>query len=251
LEGADKFVQDNRELLERYLERPSRDNILVILVEEIKGKKFPEKVRTAGRIIPLKAPYDNEMPGWIMSHSRKKYKRKMSMAAASLLFERLGSDLARIDSELEKLSLYVGKVDRIEPDDIRNAASEDRQFDWFALPDAIARRDAGAAHKILARLLVQGDKAPTIIGSVAWQLKRIWKAKNMLEAGENLPEIFRKFNLRYRGHQETLKRLMDQFSEEDLAAKYELLERADVQTKTGRLPERLALEILVAKLCME
>jgi DNA polymerase-3 subunit delta len=252
LKDADKFVQDHRELVRQYLKRPSDTNVLVIMVESIKGiSKIAEQVKAVGKVISSKTPYENEVPGWIMARCRKRYRKKMSVKDATLLHGKLGDDLGRIDSELNKLSLYVGDRDAITEEDIERGTWADRDFGWFALPDAIAKKEAAVAQRILAGLLSGGSKAPEIIGSIAWQLKRIWKARRMLGKGAGFPEIFKAFNVRFSGHQETLKKLVRQFSERDLARQYEFLQVTDLKTKTGEISDRLGLEMLVARLCMK
>jgi len=244
------FVERNKELLLQYLDNPSRVNLLVIMLKKLTDKKIAEKVRKVGRVITSRALYENQVPGWIMARSRKKYGKKMPIEAAILLFEKSGADMAKVDSELEKLSIYVGTRDTITEKDVELAATEDRQFNQFALPDAIAKRDASAAQRILERLLADGQKAPQIIYSISRQLKRIWKARRMFEKGAPFSEIFDAFKVgRHPKHRETFKRLVRHFSEEELRAKYELLQITDIQTKTGRLPDKLALEMLVTKLC--
>ena len=103
----------------------------------------------------------------------------------------------------------------------------------FDLAEAIAGRDRGRALRILARNLEAGEAPLRILGSLAWQYRQIWKAKD---------------SQRQRGV-ETDHRLRH-FSEPYLRAAFQMFAEADARLKGGSAgrPVRV-MESLLFSLC--
>lgn len=76
------------------------------------------------------------------------------------LADMLGGDLSRMESELEKLSLYAGKAGVITRADIELLTPEARQSGVFELSDALARKDRGRALEIVHTLAAGGAYWP-------------------------------------------------------------------------------------------
>ncbi len=115
-----KEAQEMKQLkdLEGYLKNPTQTTVLAIAY---KGKKynfnsnFGKLLKTKAVVFESKPLYDNQIVPWIGQYL-KKLKFEMAPEAAALLAEYLGTDIAKIRNELDKLALNIPAGTRITAD---------------------------------------------------------------------------------------------------------------------------------------
>ena len=182
LSQADKFVTDHVEALTRYLAAPSPSGSLVLLVDAWKSTsrakaaqqefaKLDKAARKVGDFIDCSAPADSQLPAWIAQAATRRGKT-IARDGAGLLAAWTGADLARLDSEVEKLSLYVGPREQITLKDVATVVAATTGPTPFALPNAIAAGQTGKALKELAALMTTRGEEFRVLGLIAWQLRR-------------------------------------------------------------------------------
>jgi len=124
----------------------------------------------------------------------------------------------------------------------------DRDRTVFELTEAVAQRNVTLALKVLIQMLSHGEDSARIISLLAWQIKRLWRAKQLLQQGENEQKVASELQI----IPFFAKRFFEQvkrYSVEDLAKNHELLLETDVKTKTSSMNTQLLLELLVYRLC--
>lgn len=137
--------------LESYLENPMPSTVLVI---GYKGKGYDKRTRFYKTITQHAEVFESakireeSVPAWIADHARTKG-FEIQPKAAGLLYEHLGADLARIDSEIDKLALNLGSKKKIDDDDIEKYVGISKEYNVNELQGAIAARDIAAAMKII------------------------------------------------------------------------------------------------------
>lgn len=105
VDNADQFVkEDNRPLVERYAQNPSDSATLVLRCETWRKGNLDKMIAKVGRFQPCEELSRPEATKAAVKRALKDYQRTLEPAAAELLVERIGVDLARIDSELAKLA---------------------------------------------------------------------------------------------------------------------------------------------------
>lgn len=180
---------------------------------------------------------------WVRSELARR-RRAAAPDWAWALVGRVGTDLFRLRSELDKVVAYAGGRDRLEPGDlgVTSAAGDDTVFD---LVDAIGGGEAGRA-LALARSLVGRGAAPlSLLALIARQVRMIWAAREagpvddrrLAEALGVPPFVAKKY--RAQGAR---------FGSPELEAALVRLADADRAIKTGRMEPVLALELVVAEL---
>ena len=92
--------------------------------------------------------YENQVSDWIRKVLQGRG-YQITAKAAILLVEFLGTDLSRIDKELEKLQLVVPKEKGITPSDIEEHIGISKDFNNFELKKAIGERDVIKATRII------------------------------------------------------------------------------------------------------
>jgi DNA polymerase-3 subunit delta len=89
-------------------------------------------------------------------------------AAARLIAERAGTDIARLRGDVERLLLYAAGRPGITLDDARQVVSAETAQDDWAVTNAIQRRDAAEALRQLGLALESGGVSYQILGQLAW-----------------------------------------------------------------------------------
>ena len=116
LHEIDRYRKEELSVLADYVKSPDPAVSLVMTAESVDGRtgfaKAIAKVR--GARIDLKAMYDSEMPAWIDALAKRRGKR-VGRGAREALAELCGTNLTALAAEIEKLELFVGDREQIEP----------------------------------------------------------------------------------------------------------------------------------------
>lgn len=139
------------EKLVAYAENPQPTTILVV---NYKYKKIDKRkalyktLRKTGVVYESKKLYENQVADWIRRVlSPQKY--TISPKAAQMLVEFLGTDLSKINNELEKLQIILPKGTQISPENIEENIGISKDYNNFELRKAVGERNALKAYQIV------------------------------------------------------------------------------------------------------
>ena len=108
IRDVDKLKKESRKLLDRYLEHPAADTVLVLVAPAGAKADRPLADRsTSVEFAPLTA---DRVVKWIGHHAETVLRRTITPDAVTLLVEAVGSDLAQLAVELEKLTSYASET---------------------------------------------------------------------------------------------------------------------------------------------
>ncbi|SFN34652.1 DNA polymerase III subunit delta [Salegentibacter flavus] len=139
------------ESLSAYSDNPQPTTVLVMCYKYKKidkRKKLYKSIKQSGVIFESKRLYDNQVGPWIQK-TLKSRGYSISPKAAQMLVEFLGTDLGKIDNELEKLQLITPKDTQITPELIEENIGISKDFNNFELRKAIGERDVLKVHRII------------------------------------------------------------------------------------------------------
>jgi DNA polymerase-3 subunit delta len=245
----DAFKAADLEELVPYLNDPSPSTCLVLLSNQGKydKKSVVSAVEAKGGVIRFYPLLDREIVGWIESRA-KSSGMTIQRDAAQYLWQTVGNDLQKIKNELEKIKLYLKDRTSITFDDVKTVVGDFREYSSFDLAAALGQKNRGKALLILSRLLQEGEAPVGLLGSVAWNFRRLLQAKAMESAGVGPDEIMKKLRVIF--HQAGLfKEQMRRYSAEELRESFSVMLEADRALKSGGLNGRLVLERMILKLC--
>jgi DNA polymerase-3 subunit delta len=97
------------------------------------------------------------------------------------IVERTGFSMRALESEVEKILLYVGTRPAITPADVMEVLSNSRESSIFDLTNALSDRDAGRALRALRNLLAQREPLPPTLGMIAGEIRTLLIARGALE----------------------------------------------------------------------
>jgi DNA polymerase-3 subunit delta len=235
--------------LVEYLSRmpPTTDLVLVESKVLDRSHAVLKAVKELGGEITLFTVSDN-LPTWI-TRRVKEHAAVIEPGAAELLARLVGPDLRVLNSELEKLALYVGGERPITRGDIDLLVPYTEEADQFGLANAIGQRNPRRAYDQLHKELDEGSNPMAILGSIATQIRSLLEVKDMAEQGMSPAQIAQAKG--WKSDYAATARLKEanNFSMARLEQTLELLLEIDVAIKTGRMDSRLALDMLIARLC--
>ena len=147
-----QHLSRNIEDLYSYAENPQTSTVLVFCYKYKKldkRKKLHKTLLANGSVIfESKKLYENQVSDWIrLILKQKGY--AISHKAAILLVEYLGTDLSRINNELEKLQLVLPDKTEIDPDLIEKHIGISKDYYNFELKKAIGERNVVKATRII------------------------------------------------------------------------------------------------------
>lgn len=146
-----QHLSRNIEKLEPYANNPQLTTILVFCYKYKKldkRKKLHKTISKSGVLFESKKLYENQVIDWIRRVLLGKG-YTISPKSAALLVEFLGTDLSKIDNELQKLYLSITKGQEITPEIIEKYVGISKDYNNFELKKAIAERNLSKAGKIV------------------------------------------------------------------------------------------------------
>lgn len=150
------------EKLEPYVENPLSSTVLVVSYKEKKvdGRtKFAKTLAKNGVVLTTKKMYDDKLPEWTseLVHSKG---LTISPKALMLLVDHIGNDLSRIENEIDKLSINLGKRKNITEEDIEEYIGVSKEFNVFELQAALAEKNLPKAIRIIQYFELNPKAAP-------------------------------------------------------------------------------------------
>ncbi len=137
--------------LSSYVDHPQPTTVLVVCYKYgklDKRKKLYKSVQKNGILFEGKKLYENQVSEWIRKVLQGRGYR-ITPKAAMLLVEFLGTDLSKINNELEKLQLVLAKETEITPEAIEENIGISKDYNNFELKKAIGERDIVKAMRII------------------------------------------------------------------------------------------------------
>ncbi|MBX9734502.1 MAG: DNA polymerase III subunit delta [Chitinophagaceae bacterium] len=148
-----KEAQQMRDIekLEGYIENPLHSTIFIVSHKEKKvdGRgKLAKSLKKNAEILSTKKLYDNQLVPFTAELVQSK-NLSISTKALHMLVEHVGSDLSRIDNEIDKLIVNLSGRKNITEDDVEKYIGISKEYNVFELQSAIAIKDFAKCIRII------------------------------------------------------------------------------------------------------
>lgn len=245
VDDADSFISTHREILERYCAKPSPDGTLILLCQTMpKNTRLYKIIAKQGSIITCEPPKGRAIINWIVTRTQQIYQCRISAQAAQRLREHIGDDVGRLDSEIAKLSAYVGDRNAITPADIAALTGLHREEKVFAVTDAISSGDVATALGHWEQVLATDRAAPArAIAGLAWGIRRLLQTRREWEAGVSIYALSKKMFT----DSSVLEKRLQRLSTAQLEEQLQDLLVADLAIKTGMSTAQTVIEKFIVK----
>jgi len=173
----------------------------------------------------------------------------ISRQTVGLLARTVGSNLWTMSNEIKKLVLFAaGRC--IEEEDVESLVSHAQQASVFNMVDAVLELKANMAEQILQQLLQTGTAPAYLLVMLSRQVRLIVQAKVLRNQKKTRAEMQSKLGLASDFAFNKTLELADRYTLARLKEVYHQLLDADLSIKTGKYDGELALNILIAELCL-
>lgn len=181
--GGDDEPPSDLDALEDYVKKPEPSTALVLVAADVdrqrKVYKALQKHATIVECWGLKGTKDARVDlrqvareaEAIVKASVSAAGQQIEPAAARLVAERAGTDIARLRGDLDKLLLFAAGKPKITLADVHEVVSVETSQDDWAVTNAIGRGDAKEALRQMALLLEAGGVPFQILGQLAWYVR--------------------------------------------------------------------------------
>ena len=234
-----KGIEQNLDILEKYLSNPNPDNYLILVTDTVdKRKKIVTSILSKCELIEELNDIDS-----IIKKRLDDY--KMDNRSIELLKEFCSGNNERIINELEKLKLYKLDEKVITSDDIREIVREDIDDNIFHFVDSILDGNKDAAFKMYHNFLLNGETVVKMIALLSNKIRLIYQVKVLSNMSDKDISSMLKVHeypvklARQKGYKYSLDKL-----EEDL---YKLA-KLDLDIKSGESTGEVEFETLLASI---
>ncbi|MCC6460247.1 MAG: DNA polymerase III subunit delta [Saprospiraceae bacterium] len=148
-----------------YGENPMPSTVFVVCHKHKKydmRSKLAKALSAKSVVFESKKLYDNQVPDWISSYCKSK-KLGIEVPAVALLAEYLGTDLAKISNELEKLAINLPAGTAINTAHIQEYIGISKEYNVYELQRAFATRDLPKIARIEQYFAANSRKNPLIV----------------------------------------------------------------------------------------
>jgi DNA polymerase-3 subunit delta len=166
------------------------------------------------------------------------------------LADMLGGDLARLESELEKLSLYASESGVITRADVEVLTPEARQGGVFELSDALARKDCGRALEIVNTLASGGAYWPMQLTLLAGLFRQALAVRESnARDSRQVVSVLGRYGVRiWPSRAQQLLGVAKKFSNQEIERALTCFFEADRDLRCERPDDRFIMERLVVEL---
>jgi len=255
-EGTDDELDDNEETNDFDSIFQLLDSTCLVFANHgdvDRRKKLVKIINKTGRVYKFEKVDRNELMQWVKGHFRRAGK-EIKPSAIEYFVDNIGylnknsdANLYHVQNEIKKVLAY-GKDDRIVTEEhFKQILKRNMENDIFKLIDACWHKDISKSLKIYNDLLLSGESSFGILAMISKGIKNLIQIKELRIKGLNEKEISKTAQI----HEYTVKlylKHIDQMDFEVLENAFNKCVNSEINIKSGRINERLSLEMLLTSL---
>jgi len=246
MEDSGLFKSGGAESLVEYLpQMPDTTCILFVESEVDKRNRLYKKVKELGYAAEMVRQDVKQLSTWAGGILAREGK-KITGRTMELFLSKTGDDMENIRMELEKLISYTMGRDVITDQDVEEICTVRVTNKIFEMVAAIVNRKTRTAMDLYEDLLTLKEPPMRILFLIARQFNQILQVKELMAQGMDRGSIASKLKMQ----PFVVGKVMPQaraFSRDQILSYVDLCVDAEEAVKTGRLNERLAVELLITK----
>ncbi len=220
--------------------------VLVFVETEVdKRGRMYKAVKEHGYICEMSGMTEQELKLWVAS-LLKRENRKITENTVQFFLEQVGTDMSKLQNELEKLICYTMGRDTITVEDIKAVCSEQLTGKIFVMTEALASGRRKQALDLYYDLLALQEKPMGILYLIQRQFHFLLIVREMKKKGTDKNSVASALGVPPFAAQKYLVQA-DRFQTAELQRLLDYSLTLEEDVKTGRLKEQLAVELLIGQ----
>lgn len=242
-------IEHDLKVFEQYIQNPTEYTTLVIVVPNEKldeRKKIVKQVKAQSEIIQVSQLSNETAEKWLLKEAESSGVT-IEKEAIELLLSRLGTKMAVLAKEMEKMALFVGENGRITKETVDRLVARTLEDDVFGLVDHVVHKRTEQALRSFYDLMKQNQEPIQIHALITRQFRIINGIKELSKKGYGEKQIASLLKL----HPYAVKlasKHAKQFDETFLRDCLSDFAETDYKLKTGQMDKTLLLEMEIVKL---
>ena len=243
IENSGWFKTGGAEMAD-YLDNACPSTFFVFIETETdKRNRLYKKVSEKGYVCKLNHPKPDEMVNWAAGMLMQNGK-KITRSDLEMFLEATGNDMELVKNEIEKLISYSGNRDYIAREDIEAVTAVTLTNKVYDMCRAITQKKYTEAMRLYEDLLALRESPMSIIYKISRQFKQLLDVKDLIDAGCRQDAVMSRLHL----PSFVAGKLIQQARGYDRNALMAYVDRClelEEAFKTGDMPERIAVELLI------
>lgn len=221
------------------------DTTVLLFIEDSvdKRSKIYKYLSKEGHAVEFGTAGDKELSRWIQSLLKKEGKEMTSVVLRSFLY-RCGADMFVLKNELEKLIAYTDTRSEITEKDLEALTTSQTTNQIFVMLEAIAKKQRDKVLSLYYDLIELKESPFGILALLVRQCNQLIQVKDMADSGKNNGAIAKAVKI----PPFIVGKLKDQtrlFRKDTLYHMVEACAETDQQIKTGKVNDRVGVELLL------
>ena len=239
------FFKSAPEALVSYLPSMPDTTCLIFVETQVdKRNRLYKKVKELGYAAELARQDTAQLSRWAAGILTKEGK-KITGRTMELFLSMTGDDMEHIRMELEKLISYTMGREVITDEDVKAICTVQVTNKIFDMVAAIVNGQRKKAMDLYEDLLTLKEPPMRILFLIAWQFNQLLLVKELMAQGLERGAIASKLKMQPFVVGKTIPQAK-QFSREQILACVQLCVEMEEAVKSGRLQDRMAVELLIA-----
>ncbi|MFZ5352907.1 MAG: DNA polymerase III subunit delta [Bacillota bacterium] len=218
-----------------------------------KRKKLFIEIKKKGAVYEFDRVERDEYATWIKNVLGKAHKRinpkelDYFISNSGYIDKNSSKTLYDVENELKKLISFMGDNSEVDIKHIHAVLPKNIEHDIFKLINACSERRVSDSLRVYNDLLLEDESSMGILAMLSRQIKNIIAVQELYLRGSDLKPIADRLKL----HEFTVKLCLkygEKISKSKLSAALNKCVEAEMKIKSGRMSERLAIEMLLVSL---
>lgn len=184
--------------LAAYISNPLPSTVMILHFNDAKKWKTEKELKVSSAVTvdfaELKGP---QLNAWISAKMKEK-NLSADFAAVDLLAQTVGGDMAALEMEIEKLSLYkTGSDGKVTNADILACVGFNKEENPFALSNAVMDLDKNTSLKLISSMLASGEEPVGMLNKISACVIKMARIKRLVNRKVPPSEIPQKAGLMF------------------------------------------------------
>ncbi|HAP20261.1 MAG TPA: DNA polymerase III subunit delta [Lachnospiraceae bacterium] len=240
------FFSSAQDELAAYLKELPETTCFIFVEKDVdKRNKLFKTVSSLGYAANMTPPDERTLMRWIAGLLKGEH-RQMSESTLRYFLERIDTDMENIRQELDKLVVYTDGREEIVREDIDAVCTVYTESQVFDMVKAVAEKQQAKALQLYYELIGQKEAPMRILYWITRQFNQLYQMKDLQSKGYPEHVIAERMGVRDFVVRKN-NALCQHFSLAELRQAVEVCVEREEDVKTGRLNDRMAVELLIIR----